>query len=192
MRLAPFAVGIRQAIDGRTARKSNAVHRSNGRFPWADPRRANRFAIHQIKRVNHMATLSKNGRELARFDQLKTSYSIRSNGKVLRNEGFGWKVCTLKEGWTLETFRARLEEIESKVSESYRIYRAAVQAEFPLPVRWQYLTLSDLLGDDLDGIYSDLQDRQIYTDLDTLRELYDLHQAYRAEFEARKTGKATA
>ena len=139
-----------------------------------------------------MACLSKNGRELARFDQLKTSYSIRSNGKVLRNEGFGWKVCTLKEGWTLETFRARLEEIESKVSESYRIYRAAVQSEFPLPVRWQYLTLSDLLGDDLDGIYSDLQDRQIYTDLDTLREIHDLYLAYRAEFEARKAGKVTA
>ena len=139
-----------------------------------------------------MATLSKNGRELARFNQLKTSYSIRSNGKVLRNEGFGWKVCALKEGWTPETFRARLEEIESKVSESYRIYRAAVQSEFPLPVRWQYLTLSDLLGDDLDGIYSDLQDRQIYTDLDTLRELHDLHQTYRAEFDARKTGKVTA
>ena len=193
MRLAPFAVGLRQAIDGRTARQSNAVHRSNGRIPWADHRRAHRPSIHQIKRVkNPMATLSKNGRELARFDQLKTSYSIRSNGKVLRNEGFGWKVCTLKEGWTPETFRARLEEIESKVSESYRIYRAAVQSEFPLPVRWQYLTLSDLLGDDLDGIYSDLQDRQIYTDLDTLRELHDLHQTYRAEFEARKTGKVTA
>jgi len=154
--------------------------------------RAAGAVLSKSQRIKTMATLSKNGRELARFDQLKTSYSIRSNGKVLRNEGFGWKVCTLKEGWTLETFRARLEEIESKVSQSYRIYRAAVQAEFPLPVRWQYLTLSDLLGDDLDGIYSDLQDRQIYTDLDTLRELHDLHQAYRAEFEARKTGKVTA
>jgi hypothetical protein len=141
---------------------------------------------------NHMATLSKNGRELARFDQLKTSYSIRSNGKVLRNDGFGWKVCHLKDGWTAETFRARLEETEAKLSTPYRVYRAAVQSEFPLPVRWQYLTLRDLLGDDLDGIYSDLQDRHIYTDLDTLRELHDLHQAYRAEFEARKTGKVTA
>ena len=111
-----------------------------------------------------MACLSKNGTELARFNQLKASYSIRSNGKILRNEGFGWKVCTLKEGWTQETFRARLEGIESKLSQPYRIYRAAVQSEFPLPVRWQYLTLRDLLGDDLDGIYSDLQDRHIYTD----------------------------
>ena len=124
-----------------------------------------------------MACLSKNGTELARFNQLKASYSIRSNGKVLKNDGFGWKVLRLKEGITVESFRARFEAIESKLSQPYRIYRAAVQSEFPLPVRWQYLTLRDLLGDDIDGIYSDLQDRQIYTDLDTLQELHDMHRA---------------
>jgi uncharacterized protein YjhX (UPF0386 family) len=124
-----------------------------------------------------MACLSKNGTELARFNQLKASYSIRSNGKVLKNDGFGWKVIRLKEGITVESFRARFEAIESKLSQPYRIYRAAVQSEFPLPVRWQYLTLRDLLGDDIDGIYSDLQDRQIYTDLDTLQELHDMHRA---------------
>jgi hypothetical protein len=124
-----------------------------------------------------MACLSKNGTELARFNQLKASYSIRSNGKVLKNDGFGWKVLRLKEGITVESFRARFDAIESKLSQPYRIYRAAVQSEFPLPVRWQYLTLRDLLGDDIDGIYSDLQDRQIYTDLDTLQELHDMHRA---------------
>ena len=124
-----------------------------------------------------MACLSKNGTELARFNQLKASYSIRSNGKVLKNDGFGWKVLRLKEGITVESFRARFEAIESKLSQPYRIYRAAVQSEFPLPVRWQYLTLRDLLGDDIDGIYSDLQDRQIYTDLDTLQQLHDMHRA---------------
>jgi len=140
-------------------------------------RHAAGVALSKSQRIKTMATLSKNGRELARFDQLKTSYSIRSNGKVLRNDGFGWKVCHLKDGWTAETFRARLEETEAKLSTPYRVYRAAVQSEFPLPVRWQYLTLRDLLGDDLDGIYSDLQDRHIYTDLDTLRELRELQLA---------------
>jgi len=110
-----------------------------------------------------MATLSNNGFETARFNQLKASFSVRSNGKVLKNDGFGWKVFHLKPEHTAETFRAHYEAIESKLSQPYRIYRAAVQAEFPLPVRWQYLTLRDLLGDDIDGIYSDLQDRHIYT-----------------------------
>jgi hypothetical protein len=124
-----------------------------------------------------MATLSKNGEELVRFDQLKASYSIRSNGKVLKNEGFGWKLCALKPGKTAQDLRLSLENRESTLSPEYRAYRKAVQAEFTLSERWQYLTLRDLLGSDLDGIYTDLQDRRIYTDLDTLQELRELQLA---------------
>jgi hypothetical protein len=124
-----------------------------------------------------MATLSKNGTEIVRFDQLKASYSIRSNGKVLKNEGFGWKLCALKPGKTAQDLRLSLENRESTLSPEYRAYRKAVQAEFPLSERWQYLTLRDLLGSDLDGIYTDLQDRRIYTDLDTLQELRELQLA---------------
>ena len=124
-----------------------------------------------------MATLSKQGTELVRFDQLKASYSIRSNGKVLKNEGFGWKLCALKPGKTSQDLRTSLENREATLSPEYRAYREAVQAEFPLSERWQYLTLRDLLGSDLDGIYTELQDRRIYTDLDTLQELRDLQLA---------------
>jgi len=124
-----------------------------------------------------MATLSKNGSEVIRYNKLHASYSVRSNGKILRNDGFGWKLCKLKPGKTAQDFCNSMEVIESKISPEYKTYRAAVQAEFPLPVRWQYLTLRDLLGSDIDGIYSDLQDRQIFTDLDTLQELHELQQA---------------
>lgn len=124
-----------------------------------------------------MATLSKNGTELVRFDRLKASYSIRSNGKVLKNEGFGWKLCHLKPGKTAQDLRLSLETKEASLSPEYRAYRKAVQAEFPLSERWQYMTLRDLLGSDLDGIYTELQDRRIYTDLDTLQELRELQLA---------------
>lgn len=139
---------------------------------------------------NPMACLSKNGSEVFRVDALKYSLSFRSNGKVLKNQGFGWKV--LKLSVPFDDALAKHKATQENLSRAYLDYRRAVQSEFPLPVRWQYLTLRDLLGDDLDGIYSDLQDRHIYTDLDTLRELHDLHQAYRADVEARKTGKVTA
>jgi len=125
----------------------------------------------------NMATLYKNGSEVIRFDQLHASYSIRSTGKVLKNEGFGWKLCPLKPGKTAQDLRTSLETRETILTPEYKTYRKAVQAEFPLPVRWQYLTLRDLLGSDIDGIYSDLQDRQIFTDLDTLQELHDMQQA---------------
>ena len=136
-----------------------------------------------------MACLSKNGSEVFRVEALKYSLSFRSNGRVLKNEGFGWKRVNLSMSFesALEKHRAT----QANLSRAYLDYRAAVQSEFPLPVRWQYLTLRDLLGDDIDGIYSDLQDRQIYTDLETLRKLHELHQIYRADVDARK-GKAIA
>lgn len=136
-----------------------------------------------------MACLSKNGSEVFRVDALKYSLSFRSNGKVLKNEGFGWKL--LKLSVPFDEALAKHRATQANLSRAYLDYRRAVQAEFPLPVRWQYLTLRDLLGDDLDGIYSDLQDRGIHTDLETLRELHDLYRIYRADVDARK-GKAIA
>ncbi len=136
-----------------------------------------RYSQSQNQSINTMATLYKNGTELVRFDQLHASYSIRSTGKVLKNEGFGWKICPLKPGKTAQDLRNSLENRELILTPEYRAYRKAVQAEFPLPVRWQYLTLRDLLGSDIDGIYSDLADRQVFTDLDTLQELHDMQQA---------------
>jgi hypothetical protein len=139
-----------------------------------------------------MAVLSKNETELARFNQLKASYSIRSNGKVLRNEGFGWKVCTLKEGWTQKPFARALRKSNQRFPNLTAFTARPYRRNSLCPCVGNISPCRDLLGDDLDGIYSDLQDRQIYTDLDTLRELHDLHQTYRAEFEARKAGKVTA
>jgi len=136
-----------------------------------------------------MAVLSKNGTEVFRVDALEYSLSFRSNGKVLKNEGFGWKLVNL--AMPFDDALAKHKKLQSNIPRAYAEYRAAVQREFPLPVRWQYLTLRDLLGDDLDGIYTDLADRGIHTDLETLRELHELHQTYRADVDARK-GKAVA
>lgn len=138
---------------------------------------------------NPMAILSRNGTEVFRVDALKYSLSFRSNGKVLKNEGFGWKLVVLAVPF--DEALAKHQKLQSNIPRAYADYRRAVQTEFPLPVRWQYLTLRDLLGDDLDGIYTDLTDRGIHTDLETLRELHELHLAYRADVDARK-GKVAA
>jgi hypothetical protein len=137
-----------------------------------------------------MACLSKNGTEVYRVNALKYSLSFRSNGKVLKNEGFGWKRLTLS--MPFETALSNHKRVQENITRAYADYRRAVQEEFPLPVRWQYLTLRDLLGDDIDGIYSELSDRGIHTDLETLREIHDLYQIYRADARERKNGKAIA
>lgn len=139
-----------------------------------------------------MASLSKNGTETARFDQLGRSYSIRSNGVVLKNIGQGWKVCKLKEGISADAFQQTLQEIEDKLTPAFRAYRKAVQNEFPLSVRWKYLTLRELLGSDIDGIWASLDDDGIHTDIETLRELHQLCEAARLERNRLKSETATA
>lgn len=118
-----------------------------------------------------MATLSKNGVETARVELLRKTYSFRSNGKILKNDGFGWKLVTLKAGVTPDQFLANLRAKEASLSPLFREYRSLVQSEFPLSIRWKYLETARLLGSDIDGIWAHLDDDGIHVDMDTLREL---------------------
>ena len=127
-----------------------------------------------------MATLSKQGYETERFDLLRKSYSVRSNGHVLKNEGFGWKMVTLKPGVTAGQFAEDLRAKQSRQvldRPSFCAYKEAVLREFALSVRWRYLTAVDLLGADTDGIWSELSNRGVDCDLDTLCEFETLRQA---------------
>lgn len=128
-----------------------------------------------------MATLSKNGVETARVELLRKTYSFRSNGKVLKNDGFGWKLVTLKAGVTPDQFLANLRSREANLTPLFREYRARVQSEFPLSIRWRYLEMSFLLDGDIDGIWAHLDDHGIHVDLETLRELDLLRQALERE-----------
>lgn len=121
-----------------------------------------------------MATLSKQGTEIARFELMRKTYSFRSNGTVLGNTGEGWKLVKLKEGCTVETFRQSIVDRESRLSPQFKAYRKAVCREFPLSIRAEYLELANLLGDDIDGLWAHLDDLGKHTDLETLRELNDL------------------
>lgn len=121
-----------------------------------------------------MATLSKNGIETARVELLRKTYSFRSNGKILKNDGFGWKLVTLKEGITPDQFLANLRSREASLTPLFREYRALVQSEFPLSIRWKYLELASLLDDDIDGIWAHLDDEGIHVDVETLRRLHVL------------------
>lgn len=63
-----------------------------------------------------MATLSKNGVETHRVELLRKTYSFRSNGKILKNDGFGWKLVTLKAGVTPDQFLANLRSREASLT----------------------------------------------------------------------------
>ena len=128
-----------------------------------------------------MATLSKNGVETARVELLRKTYSFRSNGKVLKNDGFGWKLVTLKQGVSPDQFLANLKAREAGLSPLFREYRALVQSEFPLSIRWRYLEMANLLDEDVDGIWAHLDDHGLHVDLETLQELNLLRQSLERE-----------
>lgn len=127
-----------------------------------------------------MATLSKHGSEIARFNYLRFSLSFRSDGTILRNDGDGWKLAKLKDGVEFDAFLVSCRERESARSRAYKDYRAAVISEFPLSIREVYLTLEDLMDGDIDGLWSSLEDQGIYVDLETLRWIDELKRTWRA------------
>lgn len=138
-----------------------------------------------------MATLSKHGHEVARFDYLRCSLSFRSDGTILRNEGDGWKLLKLQQ----MTFEESLEYCRNQ--ESKRIpevldYRAAVISEFPLSQRLIYLELSNLLSGDIDGLWASLEDAGIHVDLETLRWLHELELRAKAAHKTKRESEAMA
>lgn len=56
-------------------------------------------------------------------------------------------------------------------------YRKAVQDEFPLSIRWKYLAAAEMLGDDIDGIWSSLDDDRISVSVEDIAHIHNLHGA---------------
>lgn len=137
-----------------------------------------------------MAVLKKHGYETHRFEQLKKRISIRSTGEILVDHGGGWKMATLKPGATLEGYVARLERVIAELPRTrpaFWAYRQAVMSEFPgFENRVRFLTLMSLLGDDLDGLWSELDDAGMGVDLETLQEIASLRLAVKEEISAQK------
>jgi hypothetical protein len=124
-----------------------------------------------------MATLSKQGSETIRVELLRKTYSFRSNGNVLKNEGEGWKLVKFRQGCNASTLLQLIRDRESRLTPEFLAYRRAVQSEFQLSVRWQYLDLANLMDGDIDGLWASLEDHGLHRDLETLRELSLLRQA---------------
>lgn len=127
-----------------------------------------------------MATLSKRGNEVARFNYLRFSLSFRSDGTILKNEGDGWKLARLKDGIEFNAFLADCYAREEKRTRAFKDYRAAVISEFPLSIREVFLTLEDLMDGDIDGLWSSLEDQGIHVDLETLQWIDELKRTWRA------------
>ena len=81
---------------------------------------------------------------------------------------------------TPESYWLKIKSKDATLSREFRAYRSAVIDAVPLCDRPEYFMLVDLLGDDVDGIWSHMDEIGKRIEIETLVELNDLDNARRA------------
>lgn len=126
-----------------------------------------------------MAKLSAHGHELLRIERLNCRIAHMSDGHILRDCGDGWKKYRrVKPGIDpvehANNMRHFLDNPPPQVHFRKQLRKRFV-AEWPgLEHRIRAFVAFDMLGSDIDGIWSELEDAGIGTDMDTIKELREL------------------
>lgn len=146
-----------------------------------------------------MAKLKAHGHELGTVEMSTTAKRYMSDGAILKNLGFGWKIHgKVKAGVTpQEAFAKAIERQKAFMAErpAYAAYRKILHDMAPLSKRWKLRAAVELLGDDIDGIWSECCDGygdNISADVDEVRELVNAYNAALAEQERTKSAKVDA
>jgi hypothetical protein len=140
-----------------------------------------------------MATLKRNGTELARFEYESGTLVVMSNGRVLRNRGDGWeRYRHAKPGVAAETIaaerRARFEARRAACP-TWAEYIEALCDAVALRHRSVLATAIAMMPTDADGVWSTMDDYGMGLDLDDVVRLCDLRTRGEAELRAFKQAK---
>ena len=116
-----------------------------------------------------------------------------ADGKILKNDGFGWKLhAKCKEGIDpSEVYRKAVDRQREFLSSNpeYAEYRSAMMAAAGLSKRWKLQAAIELMPDDPDGVWSEVCDGygdNVSCDLDEVCELCRLYKSALAEKQRRK------
>lgn len=132
-----------------------------------------------------MATLQANG-EIGQYTFLTYKIAVCANGKILRNDGRGWKKWKkLKEGVNpVEYYNLRRKKSGEYLVNSpcYAAFKLRFMEEFSLVQRCIVLEAFKLLSNDIDGLWSELNDiLRISIDVETVKELCKLYNNWQKE-----------
>lgn len=129
-----------------------------------------------------MAKLSAHGTEIGTVHFLTYAKRYMSDGVVLKNIGFGWKIHgKVKPGVTPEqAFNNAAERVRAYRAErpAYSAYRAALHNLAGLSKRWKLHACVELMPDDADGVWSEACDGygdNIHADIEEVSELCKLY-----------------
>jgi len=140
-----------------------------------------------------MATLSKHGVEIGRIKYTTKVDAYFADGKVLRNQGFGWKLrAKVKEGHTIqEAFDkalAKHREFEA-TRPALAAYRKELHSMAGISKAWKLHAAISMMPDDPDGVWSEACDGygdNVSADIDEVGHLCMLYGAAMLESKAMK------
>ena len=131
-----------------------------------------------------MAKVSAHGHEVGTVHFLTYAKRYMSDGVVLKNIGFGWKIHgKVKPGVTPEqAFSKAADRVRAYRAErpAYSAYRAALHNLAGLSKRWKLHACVELMPDDADGVWSEACDGygdNVHADIDEVSKLCELYKA---------------
>ena len=128
-----------------------------------------------------MATLSKHGTEIGRVTFTDYVKSYRSDGTVLKNMGFGWKLSgKCKAGANIEAvYKKAVEHQKEYLAQrpAWAAYRKELHALAGIGKAWKLHACVTLMHDDIDGVWSECCDGydSIHADIDEINDLCYLY-----------------
>lgn len=136
-----------------------------------------------------MAKLSAYGRiEIGTINKLTSAKRYMSDGTVLKNIGFGWKVSgKVKPGFTPQEAFAKSAANQARAlaeNPAYAAYYKALHCMAGLSKRWKLHAAIELMPEDCDGVWSEVCDGygdNVHADVDEIGELCRLYLAAMAE-----------
>ena len=130
-----------------------------------------------------MAKLSAHGKEIGRIEGLTRTRAYFSDGKILRNDGFGWKLFAKfkPDVDPVEGFARAKAAFETKLKDNPAAaeYRRQLHDLACVSKRWKLHAAVTMMPDDPDGVWSEACDGygdNISADLD---EIVSLCRAYK-------------
>lgn len=138
-----------------------------------------------------MAKVSAHGATIGTVEFLTTAKRYMSDGTVLKNIGFGWKLYSrVKPHLTPEAaYEAAQERLKAKLEAlpALAAYRKELHSMAGLSKRWKLHTAISMMPDDADGVWSEACDGygdNIHADLDDIVTLCRLYRAIPSEAQA--------
>ena len=125
-----------------------------------------------------MAKISAHGDIVGTVEYLTTAKRYMSDGKILRNQGFGWKIHgRVKAGVTpREAYERARAHLEAQLTEKPEtaVYRKLLFGLAGLGKRWKLHEAVQMMPDDPDGVWSEACDGygdNVHADIDEVAEL---------------------